>query len=146
MTLRNSHLHIVFLCTLSAVAVSGCAGKRDAATNAPTADATPRTLSGATYRGSISPVGSDKGDPDDLVFDGKSFESVACRGFGFAASSYTESKDGDAIAFEAVVPSESGATMHWRGLARGDEITATADWSKPGEDGKQYRFVGERVR
>ena len=146
MTIRNSHLRIALLFTLCSVAAFGCAGKRDAASTAPATASTPGTLAGATYRGAITPVGSEKGDPDDLVFEARSFESIACRGSGFTSTSYTESKDGDGIAFEAIAPSDSGATMHWRGVARGDEITATADWSKPGEAGKTFRFVGQRVQ
>ncbi len=113
-----------------------------AALHAPAAAATAGALDGQTFQGQVGEKDETDGDADTFVFADGTFRSAACDAYGFTATPYTASAEGEATRFEAVATSEKEGTMTWKGTVAGDAIEGTAVWEKPDQAPMEYWFEG----
>ena len=82
-----------------------------------------------------------KDDVNTLIFKEGSFDSTACRRYGFVLAPYTTKKAGNAIGFTAVATSKKHGQNQWAGSVAGDKITGTMVWTK-GKKSANYTFTG----
>lgn len=80
--------------------------------------------------------------PDDLVFTDGLFESTACRGFGFARTSYSASMEGDAMRFLASATSATDGATEWNGVVRGNRVEGSMRWTNASGQVSEYHFTG----
>jgi hypothetical protein len=88
-------------------------------------------LDGKKFIGDIGEAGK-PADEKGAVFtfaDGK-FNSSVCDKYGFQKGSYTTTKDGDALRFEAKTVSTEHGTNNWRGTIKGDHLEGVLVWQK----------------
>jgi hypothetical protein len=90
-----------------------------------------------------------KGKPDEVTFKGGKFKSIYFEDKGsFKPASYTILKDSiDAdedryIEFETMLKSETEDELEVKGTVIGNDIEATAKWSKNGKLKKEYSIAG----
>lgn len=91
----------------------------------------------------------DTGNPDQslgnvLIFSSSTFESEACRPYGYQPVSYKTKKNGKGIVFTAAARSDQDGEMYWQGTIINDQIQGTAIWKKEGQDDIQYKFEGRQ--
>lgn len=91
----------------------------------------------------------DTGNPDQsidnvLIFSSSTFESEACRSYGYQPVSYKVKKNGKGIIFTAATQSDQDGEMYWQGTITNDQIQGTAIWKKEGQDDIQYKFEGRQ--
>lgn len=100
-------------------------------------------LDGKTFEGQGAEKGKQAGEEkDNFIFADGKFRSIGCDAYGFTATPYTATKNGDAVNFEAHATSEKEGTNHWKGTIKGDSIEGTFVWSKPGQKDIEYWFKG----
>lgn len=66
-----------------------------------------------------------KKDPDQLTFDAASFESSACRPYGFKAAKYSGRAQGEDVTFESTAVTKDGGTNAWKGTVHGSTVKGT---------------------
>jgi hypothetical protein len=124
------------------LAATGCASTAHSngpSTTGASVASAPR-LDGQRYKVVLS--AGDKKMPDELTFDHGSFDSSACRGFGFGPAGYTVRGDGDAIEFQ--VDAHSKDTInHWHGRIVGHHVSGTVTEERNGTPGATYAFEGD---
>jgi hypothetical protein len=81
-------------------------------------------LDGRTFRGETGEKGK-AGEPEDFVFADGRFDPVACHAYGFAATPYTASVDGEVTTFVAEHTNDKGERMRWSGTVRGTSLEGT---------------------
>jgi hypothetical protein len=81
-------------------------------------------------------------DPDQLVFDSATFESIACRPYGFKAATYTAHMQGGDVAFESSPKSKGGANV-WKGTVRGSTVSGSLDYTGPKGEPMTCTFEGK---
>lgn len=86
----------------------------------------------------------DQTNEDVLIFSSGTFESEACRPYGYQPSSYKAKKNGKGIAFTAITKSDKEGEMHWQGTITNDRIQGTAIWKKEGQNNIEYKFEGRK--
>jgi hypothetical protein len=84
---------------------------------------------------------------DVLIFTrGQTFESEACRKFGFKPCEYEYDARGVGITRWSAKPqSESSGHTHWQGTVSGNEIQGEMTWTKPDNAELRYSFQGKRA-
>jgi hypothetical protein len=97
-------------------------------------------LDGQRYK--IVLAAGDQKMPDEITFDRGSFDSSACRGFGFGPAAYTSRDDGGAIAFQVDARSKD-TVNHWRGRIAGRHVTGTVTQERNGAVAASYTFEGD---
>jgi hypothetical protein len=99
-------------------------------------------LDGKTFVGEIAKKGEAKGDPDTFTFKAGKFHSMSCDPYGFTPSPYRIGKIGDKWTFASQCTSPKEGQMAWKGTIKGDAISGTAVWTKPGQSPIEYTFTG----
>jgi hypothetical protein len=100
-------------------------------------------LDGKIFAGEIVQKGKKSGDKDDLIFKDGKFVSTACQKFGFGEAPYTFAKGEGNTTFEALADGGKEGTMKWKGAIKGDSLTATVVWSKPGKPDQEFWYIGK---
>lgn len=102
-------------------------------------DAKP-SLAGKRFEVDLTEGG--KTSKDTLVFTKKEFESLQCRQYGFKPARYKVTGTTDSIAFQSDSKSKAEGRNMWSGYVKGNAITATLVWKKPGQSDKVYQGTG----
>ncbi len=97
-------------------------------------------LDGTRFVGRLTAEGKKKGDKDTLIFKDGTFDSVACRHYGFKPSPYTAEAAGGKRTFHSVAKNVRGETMDWTGAVDGDQMTATALYTDKRGKTTKYAF------
>ena len=103
-------------------------------------------LDGKIFDGEVGDKGKKKGDKDQFVFKDGTFRSTACDAYGFTATPYTTTAQGNAVMFEATAMSPTDGQMAWKGTVQGDAVEGTSVWTKSGQAPKDYWFKGTLKR
>ena len=113
--------------------------KTTAATTAPTKA---ETLAGRSFV--VATKEGDKTDhpSDTLVFTTDTFESVACREWGFGVASYTTATEDGVIRFTSTATSPKEGSIQWTGTVDGGQIKGEYVWKKEGQADIHYTFEG----
>lgn len=91
-------------------------------------------LDGKTFVGEIGEKGKKEGQfKEEMSFKNGEMVSSACVSLGFASFPYRVTAKGDAIEFAAEARNPTEGTLKWQGVIRGDTLSATSLWTKPGE-------------
>jgi hypothetical protein len=98
-------------------------------------------LDGKTYQ--VELQGKDGEDiSDTLIFQRGTFDSTACRQYGFSAVPYQATRQDDgSIKFQALAKSGE-ASNQWNGVVKGDSIEGTVSMKKPGGEACDCSFKG----
>jgi len=101
------------------------------------------SLDGKTFEVKVSEQGQD-GEPtaDELIFKEGTFFSTDCEQYGFRATPYKATAEGDKTMFESTLMSKKEGKADWKGTVDGNSITGTFVWSKEGQDPIKYEFQG----
>jgi len=98
-------------------------------------------LDGKTF--DVMLVQSDgKSGPDQLVFDTATFESSACRPYGFGLARYSASAHGDDVQFESTAKAKDGGSNAWKGTVHGSSVKGTLTYSGPKGETMSATFEG----
>ena len=81
-------------------------------------------------------------DPDNLIFDKGTFDSTACRKYGYVKTAYTIKKEGETTTFKASSTSEEYGVNYWTGTIKGDAITGKMVWDN-GKKKVNYTYTGK---
>ncbi len=81
-------------------------------------------------------------DPDQLVFDSATFESLACRSYGFKPATYSARTQGGDVAFESTPKTKDGANA-WKGTVRGTSVSGTLNYTGPKGEPMSCTFEGK---
>lgn len=88
-------------------------------------------LDGSKYIGDIGDVGKSAEVKDAVfIFAGGMFNSSECEKYGFDKGTYTATKDGAVIRFEARTVSSEYGTNYWRGTVKGGEVEGLLTWHR----------------
>jgi hypothetical protein len=82
-------------------------------------------------------------DPDQLVFDSATFESLACRPYGFKPASYSAHMQGSDVAFESSPKSKDAGANMWKGTVRGSSVSGSMTCTGPKGEAMSYTFEGK---
>jgi hypothetical protein len=82
-------------------------------------------------------------DPDQLAFDSASFDSSACRAYGFKPAKYSGRAQGDVITFEATAVSKDAGTNAWTGTVHGSTVKGTLTCTDPKGASTKYTYEGK---
>ena len=96
------------------------------------ASETSHLLDGKTFTGLNGEKGQDL-DPDEseeIVFNNGRFISTTCNKYNFSDVTYSASKVGDGIHFQAVTLSPTHGKIEWQGVVHGDQAEVTFVWTK----------------
>lgn len=96
-------------------------------------------LDGKTVSGTLIEEGEKKGMKDNLIFKEGTFDSSACRSYGFKPVAYTTESNAGRTAFHAVAKNRKGETMDWTGTMEGARTEATAVYTN--KKGKRTKYV-----
>ncbi|HXZ37335.1 MAG TPA: hypothetical protein VEL68_15035 [Thermodesulfobacteriota bacterium] len=100
-------------------------------------------LDGKVFAGELGKKGEKTGDKDDLIFKDGKFVSTACEKYGFGAAPYLVATGEGNTTFEASADGGKDGTMKWKGAIKGDSLTATVVWSKPGQPEQEFWYRGK---
>jgi hypothetical protein len=99
-------------------------------------------LDGKTF--DVMLVQSDgKKDSDQLAFDAATFESSACRPYGFKPAKYTATAHGDDVQFESTASTKEAGSNAWKGTVHGSSVKGTLVYSNPKGETTSYTFEGK---
>jgi hypothetical protein len=87
--------------------------------------------------------GSGKKDQDQLVFDAASFESSACRPYGFKPAKYTGRAQGEDVTFESTAVAKDAGTNAWTGTVHGSSVRGTLTYTDPKGSATRYTYEGK---
>jgi hypothetical protein len=133
-----SLLLLATACSSSGTSSSAAA---DARAPAPSVPAAHQPLDGKVFE--VVLVGSDgRKDTDQLVFDAATFESSACRPFGFKPAGYTASAHGDDVQFESTPKSKEAGSNAWKGTVHGSTVKGTLTSKGPKGEAMSATFEG----
>jgi hypothetical protein len=82
-------------------------------------------------------------DPDQLVFDSATFESLACRPYGFKAATYSAHAQGGDVAFESSPKSKDAGANMWKGTVHGSTVSGTLVCTGPKGEPMNCTFEGK---
>jgi len=99
-------------------------------------------LEGKTFIGEIAKKGDAKADPDTFAFREGKFHATGCDPYGFKPAPYKVEKSGDDWTFASECKSPKEGSMSWKGIVKGDAISGTVVWTKPGQAPIEYTFKG----
>jgi hypothetical protein len=97
-------------------------------------------LDGKVFHGTLTESGKKSGHHDSFEFKDGQFRSTACERDGFHYGAYTAQAAGTDTAFTAKVDSKKAGSMAWTGTVKGDTISGTAVWTKPGAAPVNFTF------
>lgn len=105
-----------------ALAAAGCSPTTDGPTRAASTPSVP-LVNGRTFAAAIT---TEEGHhrTSNLSFEDGLFYSSACNEFGFDSAPYTLKRDGDALAFRAVLRDQDGSEV-WAGRIVGNDVEGT---------------------
>lgn len=95
------------------------------------------------FAGKITAEGKKKGDKDTLIFKDGTFDSVACRHYGFKPAPYTVETANGKRTFHSVAKNARGETMDWTGTVDSDQATATAIYTNKRGKATKYAFQSD---
>jgi hypothetical protein len=104
------------------------------------------SLDGRTFQVVTGKKGEKTTEPDTLVFQGGMFHSSGCDSYGFKPATYRTKTSGTEIQFEALAGSATEGENLWKGTVKGDGISGTFRWFKPGQSPIDYWFEGQLVK
>ena len=86
-----------------------------------------------------------KTETEDLIFIDGRFTSSGCIPYGFISSSYSSTKSGDAIKWDATQMNKENEKMVWSGQAKGKDINGTYVFTD--KKGKTYteEWLGKKI-
>jgi hypothetical protein len=87
-------------------------------------------LQGMTFVGSLAIDGETVEAGDVLTFENGMFSSRTCAGYGFPAAPYWVRLDSDGLHFRATLHSPEDGKILFEGVFDGEEMRATAHWTK----------------
>ena len=82
-------------------------------------------------------------DPDQLVFDSATFESLACRPYGFKPATYSARMQGGDVAFESSPKSKDAGANVWKGTVHGSTVSGTLSSTGPKGEPMNCTFEGK---
>lgn len=97
------------------------------------ARSSPELVHGLRNLSFIGPLGveQEQNPADDVFsFDGEQFSSKTCAEWGFLPAPYWLRRDANGLHFRAELRSPEHGVMRFEGVFDGNELTATAVWSK----------------
>src|SRR5262245_52168384 len=103
------------------------------------------TLDGKEYVGTIK-SGTDKPDPDSLIFKEGKFTSTACEKYGFGSADYTTSTEKGAVHFKAETKNDQGNKIAWTGTVKNGRATAKGLWSDSNGKTDTFNFDGKQKK
>jgi hypothetical protein len=101
------------------------------------------SLDGRTYAGETGEQGKEQGDPETFVFADGQFDPLQCHPWGFAATPYTATADGEAVRFEAEHGNPKGERMKWSGVVRGAILEGTMTFRDAAGKEQAYWFKAQ---
>jgi hypothetical protein len=105
----------------------------------------PVTLDGRSYHGVVLERGKSDGDADTLIFTDGRFRSTACDRYGYGEGTYSASRDGDRIHFDAETESPRFGRLRWQGTVSGRRLDGTLTMVRDGAPmGEKWVLAGER--
>jgi hypothetical protein len=91
-------------------------------------------LDGKTFLGQIGEKGKAKAEYDEeMSFKDGKMVSSACVPLGFSSFPYKSTVKGNVIEFMAEATNPAKGTLKWKGVIKGNKLSATSVWTKPGE-------------
>lgn len=99
-------------------------------------------LDGKTFEVMVIDQSSGEETADTLLFANGTFDSVACRQYGFGKAPYEATQEGETWTFTAEAVSPEEGTTTWVGTISGDAIEGTMEWAKSGQNPMHYEFAG----
>ncbi len=100
-------------------------------------------LDGTKWKGDMTTAG-EKPVADTFMFAEGTFDSEACREYGFRRGPYTAMRKEGGTKFTAFTRSREQGTMQWDGTVQGDRISGTAMWYPAKGAAKKYTFSGKK--
>jgi hypothetical protein len=89
--------------------------------------------------------GKSDGDADTLIFTDGRFRSTACDRYGYGEGTYSASRDGDRIHFDAETESPRFGRLRWQGTVSGRRLDGTLTMVRDGAPmGEKWVLAGER--
>jgi hypothetical protein len=105
----------------------------------------PVTLDGRSFHGVVLERGKSDGDADTLIFTDGRFRSTACDRYGYGEGTYSASRDGDRIHFDAETESPRFGRLRWQGTVSGRRLDGTLTMVRDGAPmGEKWVLAGER--
>jgi hypothetical protein len=105
----------------------------------------PVTLDGRSFHGVVLERGKSDGDADTLIFADGRFRSTACDRYGYGEGTYSASRDGDRIQFDAETESPRFGRLRWQGTVSGRRLDGTLTMVRDGAPkGEKWVLAGER--
>ena len=81
-----------------------------------------------------------------IKFNGGQMVSEGCIPYGFSASSYQTSQEGQGTKWSATQTNAKGEKMQWSGTIAGSEMTGSYIWVKPnGKAMKPKKYMAKKV-
>jgi len=109
---------------------------------APTVPAAHQPLDGKVFDVVLVQSNGQK-DPDQLVFDSATFESLACRPYGFKPATYSARTQGGDVAFESSPRSKDAGANVWKGTVHGSTVSGTLSCTGPKGEPMNCTFEGK---
>lgn len=104
-------------------------------------------LDGREFEGSTVEKGKTSGAmPEQIRFAKGSFRSLPCDAYGFGDAPYSWHEANGAVEFDAVTRSEKEGEIEWSGQVRGDSLSATLVWKKPGQKTIEYQTTAKEKK
>lgn len=100
-------------------------------------------LDGKVYQVELQDAKEGKTIPDTLIFARGTFDSTACRQYGFSAVPYQANREADGSIRFSALATAGEARNQWNGVVRGTSIEGTLSMQKPGEEAAQWPFRGQ---
>ena len=128
-------------CTSSGTSSSAVSDAHSAPAAPARVPAMHQALDGKTF--DVTLVEPERSAPDQLVFDAATFESSACRPYGFKPASYTATVHGDDVQFESTAKTKEGGSNVWKGTVHGSIVKGTLTYSGPKGESSAATFEGK---
>jgi hypothetical protein len=102
-------------------------------------------LDGRSFDGIVLECGKTSGDADTLIFKDGRFRSTACDQYGYGDGSYTATRSGETVLFEAETESPKYGKLLWKGAVRGPRLDGTMTMVRDGQAaGEKWVLAGEK--
>lgn len=145
MNARSNAFLVSSLLLLSAACSSSptsAAASTEARSSKPSVPAAHQPLDGKVFDVVLAQPNGQK-DPDQLVFDSATFESIACRPYGFKPATYSARMQGSDVAFESVPKSKDAGANQWKGTVHGSSVSGSLICTGPKGEPMNCTFEGK---